>query len=137
MDERPFSDLKRHRRSLRLLIGNDLRIDISKRIPLHAVEIRHPRDVVADLRHPHDVPFFELGAALELFLGKDRLSLVSDLGELESRPLNNGKTDGEPLLVLTEIHGRRADLDIEISLIQVGLPDSFNIVGDLVLLVNP
>src|SRR3989449_1873145 len=95
----PFLDLEGDRGGLRARIRHDLGIHIGKRVPLRAIQVRDPREIVPDLRHLDDSPRGQLAAGPEFRLQKDRLSLVADLRVRELRALDDGEPDREPLLV--------------------------------------
>src|SRR3989475_11854282 len=95
----PFLDLEGDRGGLGARIRQDLGIHIRKRVPLRAVQVRDPRQLVPDLRHLDDSARGQLGAGTEFRLRKDRLSLVADLRVRELRTLDDGEPEREPLLV--------------------------------------
>ena len=122
---------------LRVLIGTDIRVHLGKCIPFGAVQIGDARHFIPHLGHADDRPLFKLAFAPQLGFGKKSLPLVVSLGELELRAFYDREADGKPLFIRAEIHGGAAHLRVEISFVEIGLSDSLDIVGELILLIDP
>src|SRR5439155_11114655 len=133
-DQIPFFDVEGDRGRARLLIRDNRGTDIRERIPLRAIQLRQPGDLIADLGSLEDLARGNFHPGPEFRFLKDRVPPKPDLANRQWFPLNNRKGHGEPFLVFRELDGRQAHLNVQVAFVEINLPDSLDIVGQFLTL---